>query len=145
IPMGCGSSIVLPGADVEPNIAIDPRHPNRIVAGWMDGNAITPVVATSRDGGRHWGVARLPGFNCTGDPAARLSGDVSPTVGPDGRAYVSALSDVGENDPLEEVRHIKVLALAAPAVGRSWGPPVQVQGPDVLNDRATITADPRAP
>jgi hypothetical protein len=91
------------------------------------------VVATSTDGGTIWERAPLPVSRCAGAGArqVRFASDPWVSVGPDGRIYVSTLSDV-------------VSVLTSTDWGAHWSPAATVRG-RYLSDKPTITADPRRP
>jgi photosystem II stability/assembly factor-like uncharacterized protein len=123
-------------AEVEPAIASDPRHPNRLVAIYQQdryhsGGARGIVIALSENGGREWRRLSLPVSRCAGPRArqAPFASDPWVSVGPDGRIYASTLSDV-------------VSVTSSADWGRSWSKPAILRGSG-LNDKPTVTADPR--
>jgi hypothetical protein len=153
-PGGCG----VPGqpsfgAAAEPSIAVNPRDPDNLVAVWqqdrfaVDGGALSNVVAASRDGGRTWRRALVPGISrCTGGADERTS-DPWVSIGPDGVAYLASLTFT--DYPL-----LAAAGLAGPTNqlvsrsldgGVSWSKPTTVVANGAYNDREAITADPRRP
>ena len=134
---GCrdGQPKVVPDAEVEPSLAVDPRDAHRIVAVYQqdrfrDGAARGIAAAASTDGGRSWRRSVLPVGPCaTGrtGPPFRLS-DPWVSIGPDGRVYALASS----------------YAVTSRDGGRTWTPPVELAqaSPGYLFDKGSLTADP---
>ena len=134
---GCrdGQPKVVPDAEVEPSLAVDPRDAHRIVAVYQqdrfrDGAARGIAAAASTDGGRSWRRSVLPVGPCaTGKtgPPFRLS-DPWVSIGPDGRVYALASS----------------YAVTSRDGGRTWTPPVELAqaSPGYLFDKGSLTADP---
>jgi hypothetical protein len=135
----CASGPAFGNAEVEPSLAADPRDPRRLVAVWQQdryrqgGGARGAVVALSMDGGATWRQTVLPVTACAGADARRapFASDPWASVGPDGRIYVSALSDA-------------VAVITSTDWGASWSEPAAVRGPG-LTDKESITADPHRP
>jgi BNR repeat protein len=135
----CVSAPSFEGAEVEPALASDPDHTNRLVAVYQQdryhgGGARGIVTATSTDGGRTWGRTALPLTACAGPRARQVpfASDPWVSVGPDGRIYAATLSDV-------------VSVLTSADWGRSWSGPSLLRGRYGLTDKETVTADPRRP
>src|SRR5439155_4900792 len=71
---GCRTPPSFVNAEVEPAIASDPRHPNRLVAIYQQdryhsGGARGSVIALSKNGGRAWRRVPLPLSRCAGRTA----------------------------------------------------------------------------
>ncbi len=142
-------------AESEPYVAVDPRHPERLVAVYHEDRfpndgANGVLAATSADAGRSWQVAGLeaqPRFSrCAGGD--RVSGgdlekasDPWVAFGPDGTAYFAAVSWNASN--ADEAQ----LVATSTDGGRTWGHPVTVirQHDREVNDgsRPVVTPDPR--
>jgi hypothetical protein len=123
-------------AEVEPSLAADPRHPDRLVAAYQQdrfhrGGARGVVVALSEDGGRTWRRKPLAVSRCAGAAArqARFASDPWVSVGPDGRIYASTLSD-------------GIAVTTSADWGRRWSTPVALNGAG-FGDKPSLTADPR--
>jgi hypothetical protein len=131
-------------AEVEPQLAVDPNKPRRLVAAWQQdrlptGGALSNVTASSKNGGRSWRQQLVPGVSgCTGGDYEWAS-DPWLAFGPEGTAYLASLPGGG--------------LLGAPAMivnrstngGRSWSEPIFAdRRNDVVafNDKETVTADP---
>ena len=131
----CATAASYVNAEVEPSLAADPRHPQRLVAVYQQdryhgGGARGIVAAVSTNGGRAWRRGPLQVTSCAG-PAARQSpfaSDPWVSVGPDGRIYAAALSDV-------------VTVVTSANWGMSWSPPAIVD-PHTIPDKESVTADP---
>ena len=132
----CSTAPAFTNAEVEPSLASDPHHPNRLVAVYQQdryhsGGARGIVAALSKDGGRHWRRRALPVSSCAGAGArqAPFASDPWASAGPDGRIYVSTLSDV-------------VSVMTSTGWGSSWSKPTVLHGSG-LSDKPSVTADPR--
>jgi len=154
-PLAAGCDGVLPsgtlyvGAEVEPHIAVDPRDPSHLVGAWQqdrwsNGGARGLVGAASFDGGRTWTGSAAPFSRCTGGTAAnggdyeRVS-DPWVSIGPDGTVYQVALANnAGRNNG--------ILASRSVDGGLTWSAPATLiaDGPDMFNDKESVTADPHA-
>jgi BNR repeat-like domain len=133
---GCSTREAFTNAEVEPALAADPRDASRVIAVYQQdryhgGGARGIVAATSSDDGVSWSHVSLPVSRCAGAAARQVSFASDPwvSVGPDGRIYLSTLSDV-------------VSVLTSTDWGASWSAPVVVRGHGV-NDKPIVTADPR--
>jgi hypothetical protein len=131
---GCPSAPAFEGAEVEPSLAADPKHRDRLVAVYQQdryhgGGARGIVAAASTDGGATWRRAPLPVSACAG-ATAPFASDPWVSVGPDGRIYASTLSDA-------------VSVTTSTTWGRTWTAPVRLRGQYGLTDKEAITADPR--
>jgi hypothetical protein len=133
---GCSTREAFTNAEVEPALAADPRDASRVIAVYQQdryhgGGARGIVAARSSDGGVSWSRVALPVSRCAGGAARQVSFASDPwvSVGPDGRIYVSTLSDV-------------VSVLTSTDWGASWSTPAVLRGRGV-NDKPIVTADPR--
>jgi hypothetical protein len=132
----CSTAKAFTNAEVEPALAADPRDASRVIAVYQQdryhgGGARGIVAATSGDGGASWSRVVLPVSSCAGAHARQIpfASDPWVSVGPDGRIYLSTLSDV-------------VSVLTSTDWGASWSAPVVLRGRGV-NDKPIVTADPR--
>jgi hypothetical protein len=132
----CSTAPAFTNAEVEPSLASDPHHPNRLIAVYQQdryhsGGARGIVAALSKDGGGHWRRLALPVSSCAGENArqAPFASDPWASAGPDGRIYVSTLSDV-------------VSVMTSVDWGSSWSKPTVLHGAG-LTDKPSVTADPR--
>ena len=131
-PAGCPGAILdetrIAGAEIEPAITVNPAHPRNIVATWQQdlgpGAARTDLIGTSRDGGRTWKRATIPGLSsCTGGSFDAAT-DPWLSAGPDGTIYFSGAVLDFSTEP---------------------SPAVPFAGPSVRLEREVITADPARP
>jgi hypothetical protein len=127
------------GAEVEPSLAVDPRHARRLVAAWIDqGNNVT---ASSSDGGRRWRSSLVPAVSrCTGGDFQSAS-DPWLSIGPEGTSYLASVSDNGSSTTA-------ILMNRSRDSGRSWSFPVYVDRRDVAlayDDKEAVTADANHP
>ncbi len=81
------------GAEIEPAITANPAKPRNIVAIWQQdlgrGAARSDVIGASRDGGKTWKRATIPGLSrCTGG-SADVATDPWVSAGGDGTVYFS--------------------------------------------------------
>src|SRR5215211_2788011 len=142
---GCDGTRVWPGGDFEPHAAADPADPSAMAVAWIEGTGVTIVVASTRDGGRTWVQARVPGLHCTGDGASGATGDPWLAYGPDGALYLTAGSVTGARDPAGTSRRAKVVASRSLDGGRTWSPATAVEDDTDFNDKMAVTADPAQP
>jgi hypothetical protein len=132
----CSTDPSFVNAEVEPAIASNPRRPTQLVAAYQQdrnhgGGARGIVIALSKNGGGDWTRMSLPVSRCAGPRSrqAPFASDPWVSVGPDGRIYASALTDV-------------VSVATSADWGSSWSKPAILRG-NGLTDKATVTADPR--
>jgi len=79
------------GSEGEVTVASDPTDPRRILLGYLQGHNATVVLASSRDAGRHWTLAGVPGLSsCTGGSSPRVV-DPFVSIGGDHRGYLGAI------------------------------------------------------
>jgi hypothetical protein len=145
---GTPTSVLYPGAEVEPNLAVDPAHPAHIVGMWQqdrwnDGGAHGIGVTFSTDGGRSFTEGTLPASRCApGGVNYERASDPWVSIGPDGTVYASALSFDGTTP------RNTVTAAVSYDGGRSWRHPTELIKDTTLqffNDKNSVTADPRRP
>lgn len=154
----CGDPDAIPGAEVEPHLAVNPADPDHLVATWQQdrhstgGAARSNLVASSRDGGATWTRNTIPNLtSCTAtdnppkDPNHRVqprATDPWVAVGVGGTAY-HASTTVLDTD------HVELdLPIAASADGGlSWPSPVPVATDDgtFWHEKPEIAADPVKP
>src|SRR2546421_6453521 len=142
---GTPTSTNFPGAEVEPSVATDQGHPDRVVGAWQqdrwsDGGAHGLVAGFSIDGGRSFHDVPWPVSSCApgGLPYDRAS-DPWVSIGPDGTAYGSALNF----DALTPRNG--VAATTSYDGGRTWRNTTQLIADTEIaffNDKNSVTADP---
>jgi hypothetical protein len=146
------SGEVFINSEVEPFVAVNPRHPLNLVAAWQqdrwsDGGAQGLGTGYSFDGGITWRRVFVPFSRCAGGNAAN-NGDweraTDPWVSfsPNGVVHLMSLSfsnTVAADQPASAM-----LASRSLDGGRTWSTPVTLVAdtPDLFNDKNTITADP---
>jgi hypothetical protein len=145
-PYDCHDDITndVPGAEVEPSVAVDPTDPAHLIGAWQQDRWVTGAasglgVAVSRDAGATWTASFPPFSTCGGGDFDRAT-DPWVTIGPDGTAYMSGLGV----DAFTGNRN-GILVSRSDDGGDTWGEPFPVlveDDPDVFNDKESITADP---
>ena len=141
LPASCDATAYR-DAEVEATLAVDPRNPDKLVAGWMQGPGPGPAIslasASSRDGGESWSrPALLPGVStCTGGPLERA---VDPwlTYGPKGTVYFASLQFPDSAEP-----DLGPVVNRSTNNGKSWSDPVFVDRTPVFTDKEALSADP---
>lgn len=140
------------GAEVEPQVAVDPRDPSHVVGVWQqdrwsDGGARGLRTGYSFDGGLSWSVTQAAFTHCTGGNAVNggdfpRASDPWVTIGPDGVAYQIAIAFQGTT--LAPGSSSAVLASRSTDGGRTWSDPVGLirDGSNAFNDKESIAADP---
>ncbi|HEY0358968.1 MAG TPA: hypothetical protein VGD11_10320 [Mycobacteriales bacterium] len=119
-----------PDTLVEPDVAVSPVNPRIAVAAahdgrFPDGGAVAIAYAWTRDGGRTWRHAPVPGLTtATGGTYLRASDPVV-AFGPDGTAYLSTL--------LFDMPGCRSAVAVSRSVdgGRTFGPPRLVHASEV--------------
>jgi hypothetical protein len=148
-PRGCGvSGERQPDSEAEPSVAVDPRHPERIIATWQQdrfvaaGGALSNLVAVSTDRGRRWRRLKIPEASvCTGGADERTS-DPWVTIGPDGTAYEGILTfDVFPGLENFATPTQQRVSRSLDGFG-SFRRPTVVAEDGTYNDRGSVTADP---
>jgi len=154
-PFGaCGGAggTLFAGAEVEPQLAADPRDASHLVAAWQqdrwsNGSARALMAAASFDGGATWSVRALPFSACAGEGAARggnylRTSDPWLSLGADGTVFASAISTAGGT--FTPGSRNAVLVSRSADGGRTWSDPATLilDGEAFFNDKESVTADP---
>jgi hypothetical protein len=144
-------STLYPNTVIEPWIAVDPTDPSRLLVGtqqdrWDDGGARGLVGVVSNDGGASWtNSIPLHVTRCTRGNYVRAS-DPSTAFANDGTAFFfSLVFDPATSATPFNGRHSGALMSRSTDHGASWSRPlavVNIAGPDVLNDKNSVTTDP---
>jgi hypothetical protein len=139
-PVGnCDDGFRVPGTftlndATEPAIAVNPAHPNNIVASWIFGPFQDVIAGVSFDGGRSWQQVPIPLTVCSGGSLIG-AGDPWLSFGPNGELY--AVNVAGMTVPARGVFVNK-----STDGGLHWSPPITVPGTiNASPDHPTITAD----
>jgi photosystem II stability/assembly factor-like uncharacterized protein len=147
VARGCPAAgpTVQRGAEVEPQLAVDPANPNRLVATWQQdrdrmGGALSTGLALTDDGGRTWRPVAVPGVTACPSGRGERASDPWISIGPDGIAYLSTIMSSGAT-PLTT----RVLVSRSADGGATWAPPVVVAGLGGFEDKESVTADPIRP
>ncbi len=136
---------VFPDSEVEPWLTVNPVDRQQLAGlwqqdRWSNGGSRGLVVGSSRDGGRTWTTAPLPGASvCSGGAYLRAT-DPWLSFGPTGVLHALSLSLNGPADPGHAL-----LASTSADGGRTWSAPVALieeSIANVLNDKQALTADP---
>ncbi len=135
----CDDGFRLPGTmtpdgAAEPFVAVNPAHPNNIVAAWIQGPFQNIITAASFDGGTTWQRVPLPLTFCSGGPYLG-AGDPWLSFAPNGELYCIALAGTS-------LSSISALVCKSTDGGLHWSAPVLVDTPDFGPDKCSITADP---
>lgn len=132
-------------AETEVTLAVDPRRPTHLIAGWMQDLYNGYVTATSVDGGQTWsGPVVVPGISACSGGDADLGVDPWVSIGADGTAYIAGFSlDLPDATVPAPVRS-RLQVSTSRDLGRHWSQPhVITDDPVVLNDKPAVTADPK--
>ena len=137
-PFGDGSCSGLPsnlsppsfGQEGEPDIAVDPRDPEHVVAIYQQdrfrtGSSLADMTAVSRDGGRtfHLSHGGPPAFSrCTGGHRMQAT-DPRVAIGIDGVVY--AIGTVVDRDSTNAPTADNLIFAVSRDGGESWGEPVE--------------------
>ena len=135
----CDDGFRVPGnmtvADAaEPFVAVNPVHPNNIVAAWIQGPIQNNITAASFDGGTTWQQVPLPLTTCSGGPNI-IAGDPWLSFAPDGDLYAIGLTGPDHSD-------LSTVVCKSTDGGLHWSAPVVLDTPAFKPDKTTITADP---
>jgi len=138
---------------VEPYLVVNPFNPTNLVAAWQqnrwsNGGAQGLMLAYSFNGGGSWALTNAPFSRCTGGNGSNLGDyeratDPWLTVSPmNGNVYALSLSFTGTT--FAPGSSSAMLVARSTDFGVTWLPPhVLIQdGPQVFNDKGSITADP---
>jgi hypothetical protein len=134
---------VYANAEVEPQVAIDPKDPKHLIGTWQqdrwsNGGANGVLTAASFDGGHTWLQATPRLTRCSGGAYHRAS-DPWVTISPDGVAY-----HIGYAFDSDAPNRAMLVSRSTDG-GRNWEDPIAVQNDTsalVTIDKETITADP---
>jgi hypothetical protein len=93
---GCNSGFQPPGTmtlndAAEPTVAVNPVHPNNMVAGWIGGSFQNVMSAASFDGGFTWQQVPLPLTTCAAGLPYGGGGDPYLVFAPNGDLYAGAV------------------------------------------------------
>jgi len=140
------------GSDVEPSLAVNPKHPSKIVAAWQNnrvnnGGALEAGIAYSHNGGKTWKHSVIPIQLSIGGLTNRVS-DVWLSYSIDGkRVFLNALpfnvQHIGPPDAIQE----GIITSYSDDDGVTWSKPIfnitsNLSLEEVpLNDKNSITAD----
>jgi BNR repeat-like domain len=123
IPSQPGSE---PDTVVEPDVAVDPAHPDVAIAAahdsrFPDGGAVDISAARTADGGATWQHQAVAGITKARGGAYDRASDPVVAFGPDGTAYLSVLA-VNLDHPCPD-QASAVLVLTSSDGGRTWSRP----------------------
>jgi len=139
-----------PNTEVEPWVEVNPTNSNNIVASWQqdrwsDGGARGLVAGVSSDGGTSWQQLAIPGLTaCSGNLTFKRASDPWVSFAPNGSLYNIALVTSG-GITAAGFPDSAVLVSKSTNGGSKWGKPTTLRsdsGPNVLNDKESVTADP---
>ncbi len=127
---------------VEPIVAVNPVHPNNIVAAWIQGPAQDIVAAVSFDGGQTWQRVPIPLTVCSGGSFLGTA-DEWLSFAPNGDLHAVALA----SNSLSFRAHFvdEVMVTKSTDGGLHWSAPSAVPGSDTVDPFAelpSLTADP---
>jgi hypothetical protein len=117
----------------EPYLAVNPAHPNNIVAAWIQGPFQNIIAAASFDGGTTWQQVPLPMTICSGGPYLG-AGDPWLSFAPSGDLYGIALAGPSFSS-------ITALVCKSTDGGLHWSTPLTLDTPASNPDKTTVTAD----
>jgi hypothetical protein len=136
------------GKEGEPFVAVNPKNPHNRIAAWMDGARATVDTAYTLNKGRSWTLSIPQGVDdCTGnhEQAWEASGDPWLSIGPDGTAYLSALTWAHfVTGPLSDYTSLVHVQTSRDG-GRTWSDPVYLAGHHAVSDKPMVVADPYRP
>lgn len=137
----------LPEEYDNPQAAVDPNDPKRLVVTYSVANGDARVASTSSDGGSTWATSVLPRLTaCTGNPDGGTALDPFLSIGADSRVYSSA--SWVNFDPGSTVRtghdSGRGYVSAAARPGDGFTAPVDLD-PLVAAQRPVVLADPHHP
>jgi hypothetical protein len=125
----------------EPYVAVNPVHPNNIVAVWIQGPIQDIIAAVSFDGGQNWQRVPIPLTVCSGGSFLGVA-DPWISFAPDGSLYAVALPS--NSLPGSKFADV-VMVTKSTDGGLQWSAPSVVPGSDSVDpyaDHPSITADP---
>jgi hypothetical protein len=125
----------------EPDVAVNPVHPNNIVAAWIQGPIQDIIAAVSFDGGQNWQRVPTPLTVCSGGSFLGVA-DPWISFAPDGSLYAVALTS--NSLPGSKFADVAMVTKSTDG-GFHWSAPSVVPGSDSVDpyaDHPSITADP---
>jgi hypothetical protein len=136
--------------EVEPWVDVNPTNPDNFVATWQqdrwdNGGSRGLVAGVSFDSGMTWQQVVIPGISaCAGHPYYKRASDPWLTFAPNGNLYHMSLST---STGITSAGFPDSAMLVSKSVdgGLTWSNPVSLIadiGPNILNDKNSITADP---
>jgi hypothetical protein len=133
-------------AEMETQLAVNPRHPMNMAVGWMQDLFAGLVTAATRDGGRHWTIVPVPGTSICSGGDFDIAADPTLSFGPDGTLYLAGFSlDLPAEDAPVPTR-TRLFATTSGNGGFDWAPLVEVSGGyGTLHDMPAVMADPERP
>jgi hypothetical protein len=133
------------GKEGEPYVAVNPKRPRQRIVAYMDAKRATVDVAYTRSAGRQWRHRVPRGVDdCTGNHSNQweASGDPWLSIGPDGTAYLSALTWAHFVTPPTS-KYVSVLHVQTSRNGgRNWSQPVYIGGHNAVSDKPMVLANP---
>jgi hypothetical protein len=141
------------GSEVEPDLAVDPLDPSRLLASWQQdrhtlyGGARGNRGARTSTAGRRFTPLTYPGLTkCAGGPRDRSS-DPWVSFGVDGRAYAAHLTfDWVEPFASQDLAGpTQIVVQTSRSGGRRFTRPVTLVDDGIFDDRPALTADPWRP
>ncbi|HEV8673716.1 MAG TPA: sialidase family protein [Methylomirabilota bacterium] len=140
-----------PNTEVEPWLDVNPTNPKNLVAAWQqdrwnNGGSRGLVAGVSKNGGKTWKQVVIPKLSaCSGSDTYIRASDPWLSFAPNGDLYHISLSTTGGITFEAGFPDTGMLVSKSTDGGLSWSDPIpliQDQGPNVLNDKQSITADP---
>jgi hypothetical protein len=108
--------------DAETSIAVNPKNPLNIVAGWISSGDRTCGFGVSFDGGVSWSVGVVPGIQRSSGGTFDIGTDPSVTFDRSGNAYYTCLAF--NNFPPGTGSAGTIFVSKSTNGGRTWGTPV---------------------
>ncbi len=119
----------------EPIVAVNPIHPNNVVAAWIQGPFQDIIAAASLDGGQSWQQVPIPLTTCSGGPFGG-AGDPWLSFAPNGDLY--AVAETGSS-----ISTLGVYVIKSGDGGLHWSAPLVVPGSVSKDPGPSLTADPK--
>jgi hypothetical protein len=119
----------------EPIVAVNPVHPNNVVAAWTQGPFQDIIAAVSLDGGESWHRVPIPLTVCSGGSFV-VTGDPWISFAPNGELYVVAGAGHTPSD-------FGIVVIKSGDGGLHWSAPLMVPESRTPDPHASLTADPK--
>lgn len=119
----------------EPIVAVNPLHPNNVVAAWIQGPFQNIIAAVSLDGGQTWQSVPIPLTTCSGGPFVG-GGDPWLSFAPNGDLY--AVAETGSS-----LSTMDIYVFKSGDGGLHWSAPLVVPGSSSKDPGPSLTADPK--